>query len=167
MRDEGDETAPTLPIGMLAKRSGLTVEGIRFYEKAGILPAPARTAGQHRLYRLTDLARLNFIRRARQLGFTLDEVRALLRLADDAGGEGCADARRLATKHLEEVRVKLADLKKMEEVLGGMVARCGDGSLPECPLIEALSGGERIAAAGDRQGGAGDVSIRRTRPKHR
>src|SRR5712671_6492503 len=75
MRDAADETTPMLPIGALAKRTGLTVEGIRFYEKAGILRAPARTAGRHRLYSRADLKRLNFIRRARLLGFTLDEVR--------------------------------------------------------------------------------------------
>ena len=167
MRDEADETAPTLPIGALAKRTGLTVEGIRFYEKAGILPAPARTAGQHRLYRRADLARLNFIRRARQLGFTLDGVRALLCLADDAGRRRCADARHLATKHLEEVRAKLADLQKMEEVLGGMVASCADGTLPECPLIETLSGGERVTALADRQGSGSGGLTRRARLKRR
>ncbi len=136
MRDAADETTPMLPIGALAKRTGLTVEGIRFYEKAGILRAPARTAG-------ADLKRLHFIRRARLLGFTLDEVRALLRFADSVGARSCADAHALATKHLADVKAKLADLKKMEKVLRGMVASCADGTLPECPLIETLSGSEQ------------------------
>lgn len=139
MRDAADETTPALPIGLLAKRTGLTVEGIRFYEKAGILPARARTAGRHRLYSRADLKRLTFIRRARQLGFTLDEVRSLLRLADTVGEHSCADARRLATNHLDDVRTKMADLKKIENALRGMVASCADGTLPECPLIEAMS----------------------------
>lgn len=143
MRAEADDITPRLPIGALAKRTGLTVEGIRFYEKAGILRAPARTAGQHRLYSRAELERLNFIRRARLLGFTLDEVRALLRFADPIGVRSCADAHRLATKHLADIQAKLSDLKKMEKVLRGMVASCADGTLPECPLIETLSGSER------------------------
>ncbi|HEX9462696.1 MAG TPA: helix-turn-helix domain-containing protein [Alphaproteobacteria bacterium] len=142
MRAEADETTPLLPIGALAKHTGLTVEGIRFYEKAGILRAPARTAGQHRLYSRADLKRLHFIRRARLLGFTLDEVRALLRFADHVGARSCADAHGLATKHLGDVRAKLTDLRKMEKVLRGMVASCADGTLPECPLIETLSDSE-------------------------
>src|SRR5258708_30006011 len=107
MRAEADEATPLRPIGALAKHTGLTVEGIRFYEKAGILRAPARTAGQHRLYSRADLKRLHFIRRARLLGFTLDEVRALLRLAHHVRPRSCADAHRLATKHLRAARGKL------------------------------------------------------------
>ena len=106
-------------------------------------PNPAaRTTGRHRLYSRADLKRLNFIRRARLLGFTLDEVRALLRFADEVGAHSCADARRLATKHLGDVQGKLADLKKMEKVLRGMVASCADGTLPQCPLIDTLSDAE-------------------------
>lgn len=142
MCSEADETTPLLPIGALAKHTGLTVEGIRFYEKAGILRARGRSAGRHRLYGRADLKRLNFIRRARLLGFTLDEVRALLRFADHVGAGNCADAHRLASKHLDDVRAKLTDLQKMEKALRGMVASCADGTLPECPLIETLSDSE-------------------------
>ena len=142
MRAEADETTPLLPIGALAKHTGLTVEGIRFYEKAGVLRAPARTAGQHRLYSRADLRRLNFIRRARLLGFTLDEVRALLSFADNVGAHSCADAHQLAAKHLDDVKSKIADLKKMEKALRGMVSSCAEGTLPECPLIETLSDSE-------------------------
>lgn len=140
MQGEAEENMPALSIGALAKRTGLTVEGIRFYEKAGILRATARTSGRHRLYSQADMRRLSFIRRARLLGFTLDEVRALLRFADDVGAGSCADAHRLATKHLVDVQGKLADLRKMERVLRRMVASCADGALPQCPLIETLSG---------------------------
>ena len=139
MREEADETTPFLPIGTLAKRSGLTVEGVRFYEKAGILRAATRTAGKHRLYSRADLKRLSFIRRARELGFSLDEVRALLHLADNATSRTCAEAHRLATAHLDDVRAKVADLKKMEKALRGVVASCAEGTLPECPLIETLA----------------------------
>jgi MerR family mercuric resistance operon transcriptional regulator len=137
-REMQDEKGPTLPIGALAKRTGLTVEGIRFYEKVGILPAPARSAGGQRLYALAELKRLNFIRRARDLGFTLDEVRALLRLVDAAPAGTCAEARDLAARHRESVRAKIADLRRMERVLSAMLARCEEGAAPECPLIEAL-----------------------------
>jgi MerR family mercuric resistance operon transcriptional regulator len=137
-RETVDGGAPTLPIGALAKRTGLTVEGVRFYEKAGILPAPARTAGGQRLYRLGDLKRLNFIRRSRDLGFTLDEVRALLRLVDEAPDRTCAEARDLATSHLADVRAKIADLRRMERALSRMVAHCAEGETPDCPLIEEL-----------------------------
>jgi MerR family mercuric resistance operon transcriptional regulator len=142
MRNEtADEGVPAFPIGALAKRTGLTVEGVRFYEKAGILPAPARTSGGQRLYSLRELKRLNFIRRARDLGFTLDEVRALLRLVDEAPDRTCAEARDLAAGHLGDVRAKIADLRRMERALSGMVARCAEGEAPECPLIEALFAG--------------------------
>jgi MerR family transcriptional regulator, mercuric resistance operon regulatory protein len=137
-RHDADEMAAMLPIGALAKRTGMTVEGVRFYEKAGILPAPARTAGGQRLYSVRELKRLNFIRRARDLGFTLDEVRVLLRFADDARERTCAEARDLATGHLADVRTKIADLRRMERALSGMIARCAEGGTPDCPLIEAL-----------------------------
>jgi MerR family mercuric resistance operon transcriptional regulator len=137
-RQDADEMAAMLPIGALAKRTGMTVEGVRFYEKAGILPAPARTAGGQRLYSIRELKRLNFIRRARDLGFTLGEVRVLLRFADDARECTCAEARDLATGHLADVRTKIADLRRMERALSGMIARCVEGGTPDCPLIEAL-----------------------------
>ena len=134
-----EETAPLLPIGALARETGLTVEGVRFYEKAGILRASARTAGRQRLYSRRDLQRLSFIRRARQVGFSLDEVRALLHLADTIGRSSCADAYRLASGHLDDVKAKIADLRKMEKALRVMVASCAEGTRPVCPLIETLA----------------------------
>src|SRR5260221_12598014 len=109
---------------------------------AAILAAPAGVGGRHRAYSHADFKRLLFIRRTRLLGFTLDEVRALLRFADHVGARSCADAHGLATKHLGDVRAKLTDLRKMEKVLRGMVASCADGTLPEGPLIERLSDSE-------------------------
>ncbi len=78
-----------------------------------------------------------FVRRARDLGFTLEEVRRLLRLADRRE-RSCAQVRDLATGHLREVQAKIRDLRAMEGVLKGMIAQCADGALPDCPLIEAL-----------------------------
>jgi len=132
-----DDIRPQLPIGELSKRTGCNIETIRYYERIGVLRRPARTEGGFRRYNLNDLRRLAFIRRARDLGFTLDEVRALLRLADRRE-RSCAAVRDLAADHLNDVRAKIADLKKMERILHGMVLQCADGTLPECPLIDAL-----------------------------
>jgi MerR family mercuric resistance operon transcriptional regulator len=130
--------APHLVIGGLARRAGVNVETIRYYERVGLMRPPPRTAGGYRVYGEDDATRLLFIRRARELGFTLDQVRDLLRLADDRE-HSCAEARGLAVAHLADVRAKLADLRRMERVLEQMVAGCADGSLPECPILEALS----------------------------
>ncbi|TQF77648.1 MerR family transcriptional regulator [Elioraea sp. Yellowstone] len=131
------------PIGVLARRSGCTVETIRYYERAGLLPAPPRR-GAYRSYGEEDVRRLRFIRRARQLGFTLEEVRALLRLA--AGGHAsCGEARALAAAHLADVRGRIADLRRMAEALSDAVRACEAGDPSGCPLIETLHGAEATA----------------------
>jgi MerR family mercuric resistance operon transcriptional regulator len=124
-------------IGVLWKSTGCRVETIRYYERAGLLPTPGRSPGGYRLYGTGHLTRLAFIRRARALGFSIDEVRALLALADH-GRRPCAEARGLAATHLEGVRAKIASLKEMERVLRETVSRCGSGKGSHCPLIEAL-----------------------------
>ena len=133
-----EQVRPSLPIGELSKRTGCNIETIRYYERIGLLRAPARTEGKFRRYSVNELRRLAFIRRARGLGFTLDEVRALLGFAENRA-RSCADVRDLAAAHLKDVRAKIADLRKMERVLGEMIQECADGTLPECPLIESLS----------------------------
>jgi MerR family transcriptional regulator, mercuric resistance operon regulatory protein len=128
-----------IQIGELSRRTGCNIETIRYYERISLLPAPARSAGHYRVYETADVRRLAFIRRARELGFTLDEVRTLLPLsANDAQG-ACAEVRELAARHLAEVRAKIADLRAMERVLADAVRRCAAGELPGCPVIEALS----------------------------
>jgi MerR family mercuric resistance operon transcriptional regulator len=112
---------------------------VRYYEKIGLLPAPPRTTAGYRRYDAYHERRLRFVLRARELGFSLDEVRALLHLVDESD-QPCAEARDLAAAHLAEVRAKIADLKRMERVLRGVVVRCADGTRPECPLIETLFG---------------------------
>ena len=124
-------------IGTLSKGTGCKVETIRYYERSGLLPAPARSPGGYRLYGAEHLKRLAFVRRARALGFSIDEVRRLLELADHHR-RPCAGARRVAASHLDDVRARLADLRAMERVLKETVARCGQGTGPHCPLIEAL-----------------------------
>src|SRR6266404_1794655 len=128
-----------IQIGELSRRTGCNIETIRYYERIALLRAPVRSAGRYRVYDSADVRRLAFIRRARELGFTLDEVRTLLALsANDAQG-ACAEVRELAASHLAEVRAKITDLRAMERVLADAVRRCAAGELPGCPVIEALS----------------------------
>ena len=102
-----------IAIGRLSKHTGTNIETIRYYERVGLLPAPARSPGGYRLYRPDHLKRLNFIRRARTLGFSIGEVRTLLRLADERK-RPCAEVRVVAEAHLSDVRAKMADLRRME-----------------------------------------------------
>ncbi len=128
-------TSGWLAIGALSERTGCKIETIRFYERTRLLPAPARSPGGYRLYSKDHLKRLTFIRRARKLGFSVDDVRKLLTLADERK-RPCAEVRVVAGAHLEDVRAKIADLRAMERVLRD--ARCADGRRADCPLIEAL-----------------------------
>ena len=123
--------------GELAQRSGCNIETVRFYEKQGLLPAPPRTAGGHRDYAQEHLRRLTFIRRSRELGFTLGEVRGLLGLVD-GGDWTCGEVREMTLEHLGDVRRKIADLQKLALILGDMAAQCDGGAVPECPIVEAL-----------------------------
>jgi MerR family mercuric resistance operon transcriptional regulator len=135
-----DDDSPSLPIGELSRRTRCNIETIRFYEKIAVLPRPARTEGGHRIYGAFHQRRLTFIRRARELGFTLDEVRALLRLAA-ARDVPCTEVKDLAATHLAEVKTKIADLRAMQKALTTLIAQCNAGDQPNCPLIETLLGG--------------------------
>jgi MerR family mercuric resistance operon transcriptional regulator len=128
-----------IQIGELSTRTGCNVETIRYYERIALLPAPARSAGRYRIYDIGDVRRLTFIRRARELGFTLDAVRALLALSTKDGSNASGEVRQLAARHLAEVRSKIADLRAMERVLADAVRRCASGELPGCPIIDTLS----------------------------
>ena len=136
-RGAGMDGTGRIAIGRLARHTGTNVETIRYYERMGLWAAPSRSAGGYRLYGTEHLKRLNFIRRARLLGFSIGEVRTLLRLADERK-RPCADVRVVAEAHLADVRNKIADLRTMERVLKETVARCADGAGSHCPLIDAL-----------------------------
>jgi MerR family mercuric resistance operon transcriptional regulator len=123
--------------GELAQRSACNIETVRFYEKHGLLPAPPRSAGGHRDYAPEHLKRLTFIRRSRELGFTLEEVRRLLSLVDGSGWT-CAEVRAMTLEHLADVRRKIDDLQKLAQVLEGITAQCEGGAVPECPIVDAL-----------------------------
>jgi len=126
-----------LGIGALSEQTGCNIETIRYYEREGLLPNPPRTEGGHRVYDKEHLKRLTFIRRSRELGFALEEVRGLLRMVD---GEhySCAEVKSLTLDHLKDVRGKLTDLKKLEKVLKQLADQCTGDATPDCPIVEAL-----------------------------
>ncbi len=137
MRTRVGERAETFPIGTLSRRTGCNIETIRYYERIGLLPAPPRGEGGHRRYGRGHLKRLTFVRRGRELGFTLDEIRRLLALVDGRGAT-CGEVKAITLDHLDGVRRKIADLKRLERVLKDMAAQCDGGEVPECPVVDAL-----------------------------
>jgi MerR family transcriptional regulator, mercuric resistance operon regulatory protein len=129
--------AEYIPIGELSRLSGVNIETIRYYERIKILPAPRRTASGRRVYTATELRTVAFIRRARELGFSLNEIRALLRLGAP-GMASCREVKVIAANHLEDIRAKLLDLKKLERLLAKTVARCSGKTVPHCPVLDIL-----------------------------
>lgn len=126
-----------LRIGDLSRATDTKVETIRWYEKAGLLPQPARTGGNYRLYGSNELVRLQFIRRARDLGFSLDQVRKLLNLSGDAQ-TGCASVHDTARDHIEEVDRKIASLTALRQELAQLSETCAGGAATSCGILEAL-----------------------------
>ena len=108
--------ASRLTIGQLSATSGVNIETIRYYERIRLLNAPPRTRGGHRSYNGADVRRLRFVRRARELGFGIDDIRAFLALAGQGGGS-CGEVRDIAAQHLADIRAKLEDLRKLERIL--------------------------------------------------
>lgn len=130
-------SARGLTRGAVSTLTGCNIETIRYYERIGLLPPPPRTAGGHRVYGDDLIRRLNFIRRCRELGFTVDEVRNLLGLVD-GDGYTCAVVQTMTLDHLENVRTKIADLRIIETTLKQMVAQCKGDEVPDCPIIDVL-----------------------------
>jgi len=131
--------AQHLTIGDLSRATGTKVETVRYYERIGLLPAPARTgSGQYRAYTPAELGRLSFIRRARDLGFSLDQIRELLALSDDRT-HSCEAVDAIARAHLAEVERKIADLQALARELGGMLDDACHGTVAECRIIESLA----------------------------
>lgn len=130
-----------IQIGELSRRSGCNIETIRYYERVGLLPQASRSPSRYRLYDEDDVRRLSFVRRSRELGFSLDEVRTLLGLSAGSGQETCAEVRQVAAHHLDDIRAKIADLRAMQRILADAVRRCDDGEFPGCALLDALSAG--------------------------
>jgi MerR family transcriptional regulator, mercuric resistance operon regulatory protein len=130
------ESLPCLTIGRIAAETGVGIEAIRYYHRRGLLPEPKRTDGRIRRYGPHEIERLRFIKSAQKIGFSLDEIGTLLQLDD---GSGCAQARKLASHKLEEVRSRLESLVRLEQVLSELVGRCESSrGRVGCPLIAAL-----------------------------
>jgi DNA-binding transcriptional MerR regulator len=127
-----------LTIGRLGRATGTKIETIRYYEKIGLLPAPRRTSGNYRSYAAEHLQRLGFIRRARELGFSIEDVRELLKLAAH-GEQPCEDVDKLVERHLETTEKKIEALTRLRRELRGTLASCKGGRIAECRVIQALS----------------------------
>jgi MerR family mercuric resistance operon transcriptional regulator len=131
--------AEGLSIGEVSRLTGVNIETIRYYERIGIMPAPPRTRGGQRIYDEDHLKRLTFIRRSRELVFSLDEIRALLGLAR-GNALTCAEVREMARAHIAGIHQRMRDLKKLERVLTELAARCHGKKVPDCPILDALNG---------------------------
>lgn len=126
-----------LSIGGVAKAAGVNVETIRYYQRRGLVDEPSRPAGAQRRYARATAARVRFIKRAQQLGFTLEEVRKLLMLED---GHSCRETRLLAEHKLNMIEARIGDLLRMHRLLKGLIAQCAEGKRPRsCPIIATLS----------------------------
>jgi len=124
-------------IGELSRLTGVNIETIRYYEKIKILRPPPRTEGGRRVYGPTETRLLAFIRRGRELGFGLDDIRALLALGAP-GKASCADVREIAAHHLGDIRSKIDDLRKLERQLAKTIAQCSGSRVPDCPVLDIL-----------------------------
>lgn len=125
-------------IGELARRTNTKVETIRFYEREGLLPTPERTAGNYRSYGQSHLKRLSFVRRARDLGFTLDDVRELVGLAEDTN-HSCSAVDQIAVAHVRQVDQKIADLRALRDELVHLIEQCARGTVAGCRILDSLA----------------------------
>jgi MerR family mercuric resistance operon transcriptional regulator len=130
--------------GKLAKRTGCNAETIRYYEKIGIMPEPARSTAGYRLYDQDHEQRLQFIMRGRELGFVIEDLKSLLDLVDRKV-VSCGEVSKLAKEHLESVHQKISDLKRIEDALSKTLISCSGKDVPECPVIDALLLGTEVA----------------------
>ena len=133
-----------LKIGKLAEAAAVNFETVRYYERIGLMPRPIRTKGGHRHYGHEHLRQLTFIRRARELGFHIEEIRSLLALNQSRSGS-CADVKAIAASHLADVREKIRSLTKLERTLAALIEGCAE-ERSLCPILDMLDS-ERDASA--------------------
>lgn len=129
---------PTISIGQLSAQSGVKVPTIRYYEKTGMIPEAPRNAGNQRCYGDEHLGQLRFIRHARDLGFDMDDIRALLEMSSSPQAS-CHDADSIARAHLETIRARIAQLTVLQQELERMVSECQHGRVCDCRVIEVLA----------------------------
>ena len=133
-------SSETMTIGRLAKRAGVNIDTIRYYERNGLIPPPMRRASGYREYTADDVERLEFVRRAKELGFALHEIAELLSLTSDRHND-MQRVKRTAEARLEQVEQKIRELQKVRRGLKTLIAACpGRGDLRACPIVKALSG---------------------------
>ncbi|MBK8207419.1 MAG: heavy metal-responsive transcriptional regulator [Planctomycetes bacterium] len=128
----------SMTVGALAKKAGINLETVRFYEKQKLLPDPERTSGGHRLYSDADVDRLRFIQSAKAVGFTLKEIRALARFREEDPGESCDDVMELGRRKLAEIEVKLRELQTIRKMLAGFIAACPEDDLGHCQVLAGI-----------------------------
>jgi DNA-binding transcriptional MerR regulator len=129
-----------LTIGAMSRATGINIETIRYYERIGLLPLPPRTRSNYRAYTSAEQKRLNFVRRTRNLGFSIEEIRALLRLSDQRDTD-CCEVTKIAQNHLVETERKITDLQALADELRLLIAGCSGGvSVENCRIIEVFSG---------------------------
>jgi MerR family mercuric resistance operon transcriptional regulator len=126
-----------LTIGRLSKLTGVNIVTVRYYERIKMLPVPPRTAGGRRVYDGPHVRILAFIRRSRELGFSLNEIRALIRLGGPERAS-CRQVREIAAHHLNDIRTKIVDLRKLERLLAKTMAQCTGTTAPACPVLDIL-----------------------------
>ena len=133
-------------IGEVADLVGVDVETIRYYERIGLTISPSRTRGGHRLYQNANIQRLRFIRRARDVGFSIEDIRALIEIEKDER-RCCSDVRDIAVSNLEKIRAKRAELERMEQVLAQAASACTADDSPLCSILDYLNGAHDAATA--------------------
>jgi Hg(II)-responsive transcriptional regulator len=127
-----------MQIGQLAQKAGVPIDTVRYYERQGLLPPPQRRASGYREYTARDVSRLRFIRRAKDLGFTLQEIQDLLVLSAARHADR-AEVRALAARRLADIEHRIRELEAMRSVLANLVRHCsGHGPVDDCPIIENL-----------------------------
>lgn len=132
-------TLATIAVGVLAQQAGVDVATLHYYERLGLIAKPRRAAGRLPLYRTTDVARVTFSRRTKELGFSTEAIREFLGMTE-RGRYTCGDVHDLAERHLLDIRRRLQDLTRLEAVLAPLVSACSqEGSIAHCPIVNALS----------------------------
>ena len=137
-------------IGEAARAAGVNIETLRYYERRGLLPAPPRSHANYRLYPHQSVRLVRFIKRAQELGFTLNEVRELLAFRDSGESASCADVRQQARLKLRSIDAKIQSLQAVREALAELVQKCsGSGPVADCPILEALEPEEERRGTAD------------------
>jgi len=127
-------------IGEAARASGVSAKMIRYYEKMGLIPAPRRTDADYRIYDSADIHRLTFVRRARDLGFPVSEIKDLLALWTDRTRRS-SDVKQLAQARIDDLQRRMDALRQMSDALATLVARCAGDDRPDCPILQNLQKG--------------------------